>query len=335
MPGRAQPLFRSLAAGLALVVLAAGCRDGGEGGPLRGRRESSAAPDFEREVAAARYTPPADGRLSDAQVRMYLDVQERAERMIRESMAGEGGHRPSGLPWRGSPVRGQGGPATRVEPANPTGSASRAEPPNPVEGASRSDRVAAGRSDGTRRPEAEGRPDTAARAATASRLEPENAAAGSEGAPADLRAARELRVNLKEYGWVRERVHETEALADTRDLLRKMVLGRDQLLARMAREKDALADPAQRAAAERELEDFKHGLQGTEPAATPAMRDNIALLARYRERFARLRAAERKAIISALARSGEVGGDGFPGGGAAGGGTEPGGAQEGDAAAAQ
>ncbi len=200
-----------------------------------------------REAAAARYTPPADGRLTDGQVRMYLLVRER-ECRIREAAALEAQGR------------------RRAAAAG----AEKAERPERQE-----------------RPEKQERPQRAALAAAA-----------------DLRAAQEVKVNPKEYAWVRERVLEAEAAATTQTLYQRMAAGREQLLARMRRDRGALTDPAQRATAEREIDDWKRGLQAAEPPLAPAVRANVALLARYREPFARLRALEERALAAAAGVSG-------------------------------
>ena len=170
-----------------------------------------------REAAAARYTPPADGRLTAAQVRIYLAVRER-ECRIREAAA----------------------------------------------------------------------------------LEPQRQRAAGAGAAADLRAAQELKVNSKEYAWVREQVLQAEAAATTHALYQRMAAGREQLLARMRRDRDALTDPEKRAAAEREIEDWKRGLQASEPPPlSPAVRANVAMLAHFREPLAKLRVLEERALAAA------------------------------------
>ncbi|HLX09143.1 MAG TPA: hypothetical protein VKY89_14925 [Thermoanaerobaculia bacterium] len=130
---------------------------------------------------------------------------------------------------------------------------------------------------------------------------PRDAAAGVAplGAAADLRAAQELKVNPKEYAWVRDQVLAAEAAATNQALYQKMAAGREQLLARMRRDRDALTDPVQHATAERELEDWKRGLQAAEPPMTPAIRKNVALLAHYRGPLARLRALEERALAAA------------------------------------
>lgn len=210
-------------AALAVVtaLLPAGCRQADDRRAIQERLRAKGAAEVVSEAAAARYTPPADGRLTDAQVRMYLTVRERESR-IRE-------------------------------------------------------------------------------AATAEAQRPRDAGGGAAalGAAADLRAAQELKANPKEYAWVRERVLEAEAAAATQALYQKMAAGREQLLARMRRDRDALTDPAQRAAAERDLEDWKRGLQSAEPPLPPAERDNMALLAHYRGALARLRALEERALAAA------------------------------------
>ena len=209
------PALVALPALAAIAVLAMlpalACRQPDDSAAIRGRLRAKDAAQVIREAAAARYTPPADGRLTDGQVRMYLLVRERESR-IREAAALE----------------------------------------------------------------AQGR-----RAA------------------ADLRAAQEAKVNPKEYAWVRERVLEAEAAATTQALYQRMAAGREQLLARMRRDRDALTDPARRAAAEREIDDWKRGLQAAEPPVAPAVRANVALLARYREPLARLRALEERALAAA------------------------------------
>ena len=195
------------------MLLASGCRQPDDSAAIRERLRSKDAAQVVREAATARYAVPADGRLVDGQVRMYL--RER-ECRIREAAA----------------------------------------------------------------------------------LEAQGSRAAAGGA-ADLRAAQEVKVNPREYAWVRERVVEAEAAATTQALYQKMAAGREQLLARMRRDRDALTDPAQRAAAEREVEDWKRGLQAPEPPVAQGVRANIALLARYREPLARLRALEERALAAA------------------------------------
>jgi len=205
---------------LALAMPAAGCRRPDDRAAIQERLHGKGAAEVVREAAAARYTPPLDGRLTDTQVRMYLSVRER-ECRIREAAALE------------------------------------------------------------------------------AQRQREAAAGAAAGAAADLRAAQELRVNPKEYAWVREQVLEAEAAATSQTLNQRMAAGREQLLARMRRDRDALTDPERRAAAEREIEDWKRGLQASEPPLVPAVRANVALLARFREPLARLRVLEERALAAA------------------------------------
>lgn len=196
------------------LLAAGGCRRADDRAAIQERLRGKGSAEVIRAAAAARYEPPADGRLTAAQVRMYLEVRERESR-IREAAAAE--------------------PQRRREAA---------------------------------------------------------------GAAADLRAAQELRVNPKEYTWVRDRVLEAETAATTQALYQRMAAGREQLLARMRRDKDAQTDPERRSAAERQIEDWKRGLQAAEPAMTPAVRANVALLARYREPLALLRVLEERALAA-------------------------------------
>jgi hypothetical protein len=53
-----------------------------------GRRETKGTRELMAEVAKARYDPPADGLLTEEQVRMYLAVKSR-EAQIRENAAGD------------------------------------------------------------------------------------------------------------------------------------------------------------------------------------------------------------------------------------------------------
>jgi hypothetical protein len=267
------------AASLALcgaALLTGGCRGADDRAAIQDRLRGKGAAEVMREAAAARFNPPADGRLTDAQVRMYLAVRERESR-IREAAVLEARRRRDAAAGAERPER--------------TGKPERADRADHQAGRDRADR---GEDRDLRRQNTAG-----------ARTAPDAAALG---AVADLRAAQELRFNPKEYAWVRARVVEAEAAATTQALYQKMAAGREQLLARMRRERDALADPAQREAAERELEDWRRGLQAAEPAMAPAVRANVALLARYREALARLRALEERALAAAAGLEAQAGG---------------------------
>lgn len=231
-PANAIALCVALSVGI-IGLAATGCPSGGgERAAVERRLDKRPAAAVMSDLANARYVPPADGTLTDRQVRMYLDVKER-EGKIREVAAARLRRRAAGS---GPPRRG-------------------GKPPAEAAGAARDDL-----------------------------------------ATADLRAAQELGVNPREYAWIKERIDETEVFAVTRALYQKMILGRDQLIRRMEREKNALTDPQQRAMAAREIEDWKKGLAGTEPVASPAVRANTSLIARYASRFARLQALEDRSL---------------------------------------
>ncbi len=214
-------LAAAVAAG-GVALMAGGCQRADDRAAIVDRLRSKGTADVVREAATARYVAPAAGRLTEAQVRMFLEVRER-ECGIREAAA-----------------------------------------------------LAAQRR----------------REAAAVADEPALAAA------ADLRAAQELRVNPKEYGWVRDRVLEAEGAATAQALYQKMTAGREQLLAHRRKELEAMTDPGERAAAQRDIEDWKRGLEASEPAVPAALRANMALLARFREPLARLRAVEERALAA-------------------------------------
>jgi hypothetical protein len=204
-----------------VALMACGCQRADERAAIVDRLRSRGTADVVREAATARYAAPAAGRLTEAQVRMFLEVRER-ECGIREAAALA---------------------AQRLREA-------------------------------------------------AAADEPALAAA------ADLRAAQELRVNPKEYSWVRDRVLEAEGAATAQALYQKMTAGRELLLAHRRKELEAMTDPGERAAAQRDIEDWKRGLEASEPAVPAALRANMALLARFREPLARLRAVEERALAA-------------------------------------
>lgn len=75
---------RALAAALVVAALVTACR--GEEKGIQERLQEKGTADVMTEVSKALYAPPADGRLTDGQVRMYLEVKERG-RKIREVAA--------------------------------------------------------------------------------------------------------------------------------------------------------------------------------------------------------------------------------------------------------
>jgi hypothetical protein len=102
---------RAAAAAFLFAVLLAGCKGGEDEAAVRKRIQEKKTPDVIAEVAKARYAPPANGRLVDGQVRMYLEVKERGW-TIREAggeladlrAALELGHNPKEFTWVGERI---------------------------------------------------------------------------------------------------------------------------------------------------------------------------------------------------------------------------------------
>lgn len=96
VPG-ALPLAALLALFLVLPLGLAGC-GGDDEASIEERLEEKGTMDVIEEASAAEYDPPADGRLSDDQMEMYIEVQERAlkirqvaqQRMEGRTGAGDG-----------------------------------------------------------------------------------------------------------------------------------------------------------------------------------------------------------------------------------------------------
>ncbi len=96
-------------------------------------------------------------------------------------------------------------------------------------------------------------------------------------ATADLRAARELGYNPREYAWVRDRALEAEMLRATRSLSRQVAESRQALLALLRKQKEAAADPRRKA----EIDHQIHELETPSGAANadPVRAANADLLA--------------------------------------------------------
>jgi hypothetical protein len=250
-------------AAAALPLLACGGQRPDDRRAIEERLRTRGAAEVVREAEAARYTPPADGRLTAAQVRMFLAVRER-ECRIREAAALATAASAAAAPRREAPLAGPADHGRASAPSRPSAGPGGA---------------------------------------------PAAAGAGAEtlGAAADLRAAQEMHVNPREYDWVRERVLEAETAATALALHQKMTAGREQLLAHKRREIETMTDPAARAAAQRDLEDWRRALQGSEPSAPPAVRANMALLAHYRAPLARLHALEERALAAGAGLDGGAG----------------------------
>lgn len=98
---------RALRTALLCAVVLSGCARGAEEKEERKPRELTAAEVLD-QAARASYQPPADGRLTETQVRMYLEVKRRAReiRTVGEPVvtgelraALELGHNPKELSW--------------------------------------------------------------------------------------------------------------------------------------------------------------------------------------------------------------------------------------------
>ncbi len=118
---------RALAAALGCaVIVAASCRreprelaiPADDQASIRKRLNEKDAMKVVEETARARFTPPADGRLNEEQVRMYLEVREREEKIRQASgnvaaevsaagprAAQELGRNPREYQWIGERVR--------------------------------------------------------------------------------------------------------------------------------------------------------------------------------------------------------------------------------------
>ncbi|HEX6863730.1 MAG TPA: hypothetical protein VF414_12975 [Thermoanaerobaculia bacterium] len=99
---------------------------------------------------------------------------------------------------------------------------------------------------------------------------------------ADLRAALELGHNPKEYTWVEERVAEAQVAEANQILSERVDQNRAQYLAMLDEERKGAATAEQRAEIDRQIEEFKRRPDNAAPAS-PAVRHNLALLAKYRD----------------------------------------------------
>jgi hypothetical protein len=203
---------------ISTALLVAGCK----GDPPE--EEKAAGPtrpmDVMNEVAKAKYNPPADGRLTEKQVEMYIAVKER-EREIREA----------GVREMEAKVK------AREAEEREAGLAESMESVGDVVGLTM----------------------------------------------ADLRAALELGQNPKEYTWVKDRVAEAQVAEANRILGERVDQNRAEYLAMLEQERKAAATEQERAAIDRQVEEFQRKPGGDAAEASPAIRHNMALLAKYRE----------------------------------------------------
>jgi hypothetical protein len=90
---------------LAAVLTTPGCRGNtpdDDEAAIRARLETTDTARLMEEVAKARFEPPADGRLTEAQVRMYLQVKELETKILAVAAQGAPSAGPGGDP--GGPV---------------------------------------------------------------------------------------------------------------------------------------------------------------------------------------------------------------------------------------
>lgn len=202
---------------LSVALLAAGCK----GDPPE--EEKAAAParpmDIMDQVAKAKYDPPADGRLKDEQVAMYVAVKQR-EREIRETAVRE------------------------------------------MEAKAKARKAG----------EEEGLAESMASVGDIVGL-----------TMADLRAALELGHNPKEYSWVKERVAEAQVAEANVVLSERVDQNRAEYLAMLEEEKKAAGTDGERAAIDRQIEEFQRRPGERTAAASPGVQHNMTLLAKYRD----------------------------------------------------
>jgi hypothetical protein len=241
---------------LGAALMAPGC----------GRSQEASAPEptpheetatLMEEVSGAEFQPPEDGRLTDAQLQLYLQVRERQQAIRREAL--------DGLEDRAPEDPQAAVPETAGEaPAEPTEEVAAASPTAPVA------------------------PTTGVIDAL------EVVGDHTDPALADLQAARELGYNPKEYLWVREQVREAQIARASLLLGRRLAESRERHLAEMEEEKAAATTPAELAAVEERLADFRRGLEESQPELPPAVIYNASLLDRYEERLSAVWAGEER-----------------------------------------
>jgi uncharacterized protein YicC (UPF0701 family) len=98
---------------------------------------------------------------------------------------------------------------------------------------------------------------------------------------ADLRAARELGFNPKEYQWVRDRVMEAQMLQATQALHQQVAVSREALLRSLEQQKKT-AGADQQAEIDRHIENLRRSAEGVVDR-DPAKAFNVQLLARYED----------------------------------------------------
>src|SRR5512138_793688 len=82
---RKHPMRRTLLAALCLSILLAGCKakEAFDKVSIAKELDKKGTTDLMKDVANDKYTPPADGKLTDAQVQMYLKVREHEKQIAQ------------------------------------------------------------------------------------------------------------------------------------------------------------------------------------------------------------------------------------------------------------
>jgi hypothetical protein len=119
-------------------------------------------------------------------------------------------------------------------------------------------------------------------------------------ATADLRAAKELGQNLKEYQWVRDRIQEAQMAEVGRNLSQQVAGSRDKYIASLEEKKKGETDPARIAEIDKEIQEFRGSTET--PGETPGLgsnvssgvEQNIQLLAQYKAQLDQIQAADQK-----------------------------------------
>jgi hypothetical protein len=113
-------------------------------------------------------------------------------------------------------------------------------------------------------------------------------------ATADLRAAKELGHNLKEYQWVRDRIQEAQMAEVGRNLNQQVSGSRDKYIADLEAQKKGETDPAKIAEIDKEIQEFRGEAQAATPVG-PGVDHNIQILSQYKPQLDQIQAADQKA----------------------------------------
>ena len=103
---------------------------------------------------------------------------------------------------------------------------------------------------------------------------------GADRTTAGLRAAHELGYNPKEYAWVRDRISDAEMLQTTEGLRRQVAEARQEILARLRRQRQDAKSAGERAEIDQRIRELE-APSGADKA-DPAQEANARLLAEVR-----------------------------------------------------